>query len=213
MRPSRFLALARPALRRNSIACSSLPFASVSAFLHSIIPAPVFSRRALTISEVIAIATSISYQLIRIKFASLLAAFAKTAQPRLVWAAPSDQIETGFVEIRSMPIQPRWLLQPLQPGARARPAFQRPRRAAPEGGLPREQAPLPVLRTVPERVPRAPRLPPRDAGLCRRDGRPGRLHLCHRRDGRRARRDHDPGHVRDRRVRPVHAVAAVECPR
>ena len=58
MRPSRFLAPARPALRRISTAWSSLPSASVSAFLHSIIPAPVFSRRAFTISAVIAAMTS-----------------------------------------------------------------------------------------------------------------------------------------------------------
>src|SRR5262245_15793426 len=55
IRPSRFFALARPCLRKLSVACSMLPSASTSAFLHSIIPAPVFSRRALTISAVISI--------------------------------------------------------------------------------------------------------------------------------------------------------------
>jgi hypothetical protein len=43
-----------PDLRRVSIAFCSLPSDSVSAFLHSIIPAPVFSRRLRTISAVIA---------------------------------------------------------------------------------------------------------------------------------------------------------------
>ena len=142
-----------------------------------------------------------------------LNAFAKTAQPRLVWAAPSDQIETGFVEIRSMPIQPRWLLQLRRLGARAQPVFQRPRPVVPELARPPEQALLPALRTMLVRAPNAlPRLP-RDAGLCRRGCRPGRLHSCHRRGGRRARLGRDPGHVRDRRVRRVRAAGAVECPR
>jgi len=38
----------KPRSRRISFARSSLPPASISAFLHSIIPAPVFSRSALT---------------------------------------------------------------------------------------------------------------------------------------------------------------------
>ena len=49
------LSLAKPALRKFSIAKSRLPLASVSAFLHSIMPAPVFSRRSLTIAGVIVI--------------------------------------------------------------------------------------------------------------------------------------------------------------
>ena len=48
-----FTTHARPRFRKISIACSSLPSASFSAFLHSIIPAPVFSRSALTAAAVI----------------------------------------------------------------------------------------------------------------------------------------------------------------
>src|SRR5437764_252964 len=47
-RPSFFFAEAKPRSRKISFARSSLPPASISAFLHSIIPAPVFSRSALT---------------------------------------------------------------------------------------------------------------------------------------------------------------------
>src|SRR5690606_35304371 len=45
-------ALARPDLRRASAAASMSPLLSVSAFLHSIIPAPVRSRSYLTIEAV-----------------------------------------------------------------------------------------------------------------------------------------------------------------
>src|ERR1051325_6666833 len=51
-RPSFFLADVRPRSRKISLARSSLPSASISAFLHSIIPAPVFSRSALTAAAV-----------------------------------------------------------------------------------------------------------------------------------------------------------------
>src|SRR5690606_35372066 len=47
-------ALASPDLRRASAAASMSPLLSVSAFLHSIIPAPVRSRSSLTIEAVIA---------------------------------------------------------------------------------------------------------------------------------------------------------------
>jgi hypothetical protein len=46
---------ASPRLRSNAIAASMSPFASVSAALHSIIPAPVLSRSCLTIAAVISI--------------------------------------------------------------------------------------------------------------------------------------------------------------
>ncbi len=48
--------LREPALAEDVIASSWLPLASVRAALHSIIPAPVFSRSAFTCSAVIAIA-------------------------------------------------------------------------------------------------------------------------------------------------------------
>src|SRR5262249_37612463 len=54
-RPAFFAALARPRLRRIVFASSKSPFASVSAFLHSIMPAPVWSRSFFTMSAVIAI--------------------------------------------------------------------------------------------------------------------------------------------------------------
>src|ERR1051326_3111370 len=53
IRPSRFFADAKPRSRRISIARSSLPADSTSAFLHSIIPAPVFSRSCFTAAAVI----------------------------------------------------------------------------------------------------------------------------------------------------------------
>src|SRR5712692_3738822 len=52
-RPSFFFAEARPRLRRISIARSSLPSASTRAFLHSIMPAPVFSLSDFTAAAVI----------------------------------------------------------------------------------------------------------------------------------------------------------------
>src|SRR5260370_36444318 len=52
-RPSRFFADAKPRLRKISIACSSWPPASVSALLHSIMPAPVFSLSDFTAAAVI----------------------------------------------------------------------------------------------------------------------------------------------------------------
>ena len=47
-RPLFLAALARPFLRSQSIAASISPSVSLSAFLQSIMPAPVFSRRSLT---------------------------------------------------------------------------------------------------------------------------------------------------------------------
>src|SRR4029450_5324307 len=47
------VAWARPRLRRRVVASSMLPLASVSAALHSIIPAPVRSRSFLTVAAVI----------------------------------------------------------------------------------------------------------------------------------------------------------------
>ena len=52
-RPARLAACARPRLRSSVIASSMLPFASVSAALHSIMPAPVLSRSCFTWSAVI----------------------------------------------------------------------------------------------------------------------------------------------------------------
>src|SRR5437763_1742321 len=52
-RPDFFCAVARPFLRSQSTAFSRSPLASCSAFLQSIIPAPVFSRRSFTIVDVI----------------------------------------------------------------------------------------------------------------------------------------------------------------
>src|SRR6185312_14084393 len=53
MRPAFLAAWARPFLRSASTAVSMLPFASLRAFLQSIIPAPVRSRSSLTIWAVI----------------------------------------------------------------------------------------------------------------------------------------------------------------
>src|SRR5262245_50398330 len=53
-RPARLAAWARPRFRRMVMASSMLPLASLSAALHSIIPAPVLSRSCLTCSAVIA---------------------------------------------------------------------------------------------------------------------------------------------------------------
>src|SRR6185436_17711718 len=55
IRPAFFAALARPRLRRIVFASSKSPFASLSAFLHSIMPAPVWSRSFFTMSAVIAV--------------------------------------------------------------------------------------------------------------------------------------------------------------
>src|SRR5512147_2497364 len=55
VRPERVSAFAMPDLRSTSTALSMSPEASVRAFLHSIIPAPVFSRSVLTSSAVIVI--------------------------------------------------------------------------------------------------------------------------------------------------------------
>ena len=52
-RPDFFAAAARPFLRSQSIACSTSPPVSPSAFLQSIMPAPVFSRRSFTRAAVI----------------------------------------------------------------------------------------------------------------------------------------------------------------
>ena len=52
-RSARFSALAMPALRSASIALFRSPPVSASAFLHSIIPAPVISRSCFTWSAVI----------------------------------------------------------------------------------------------------------------------------------------------------------------
>src|SRR6478752_9517682 len=52
-RPAFFAAVARPRLRRIVFASSTSPLASVRAFLHSIMPAPVWSRSFLTCSAVI----------------------------------------------------------------------------------------------------------------------------------------------------------------
>src|SRR5688572_11776625 len=54
-RPARFAACASPRLRSSVIASSMLPFASVSAALHSIMPAPVLSRSCFTIAAEISI--------------------------------------------------------------------------------------------------------------------------------------------------------------
>src|SRR5690606_34871800 len=54
-RPARFAAFAAPFARRRSTAFSMSPPVSSSAFLHSIIPAPVRSRSSFTCSAVIAI--------------------------------------------------------------------------------------------------------------------------------------------------------------
>src|SRR5947207_6893688 len=54
-------ALARPCLRSHSIAVSMLPAFSVSAFLHSIMPAPERSRSSLTRLAVICIALTPLY--------------------------------------------------------------------------------------------------------------------------------------------------------
>src|SRR5262245_36090796 len=56
VRPAFFAALASPRFRRMVFASSKSPCASVSADLHSIMPAPVWSRSFLTISAVIVIA-------------------------------------------------------------------------------------------------------------------------------------------------------------
>ena len=48
IRPDFFVAAARPFSLRKSIALSISPFDSVSAFLQSIIPQPVFSLKAFT---------------------------------------------------------------------------------------------------------------------------------------------------------------------
>ena len=53
-RPERLAAAANPFLRSQSTAASTSPLVSVSAFLQSIMPAPVFSRRSLTSPAVIA---------------------------------------------------------------------------------------------------------------------------------------------------------------
>src|SRR5438309_2207389 len=55
MRVAFFWAEARPFFRRTTIACSMSPLASVSAFLQSIIPAPVFSRSSFTLVALISI--------------------------------------------------------------------------------------------------------------------------------------------------------------
>src|SRR5829696_7175878 len=52
MRPAFFAALARPFLRSQSTAASRSPLVSLRAFLQSIMPAPVFSRRSFTIAAV-----------------------------------------------------------------------------------------------------------------------------------------------------------------
>src|SRR6266545_3619830 len=54
-RPAFFVAAASPRLRSRVVAASRSPFASVSAPLHSIIPAPVASRSFFTIAAVISI--------------------------------------------------------------------------------------------------------------------------------------------------------------
>src|SRR5262245_46501929 len=55
LRPAFFWALASPRLRRIVVASSKSPLASVSAFLHSIIPAPVWSRSFFTSAALIAV--------------------------------------------------------------------------------------------------------------------------------------------------------------
>src|SRR5579884_2047146 len=55
MRVAFFWALARPFLRSQTMAASMSPWASVRAFLQSIMPAPVFSRSSLTWFALIAI--------------------------------------------------------------------------------------------------------------------------------------------------------------
>ena len=52
-RPDFLAAADRPFLRSQSTAASTSPLLSVSAFLQSIMPAPVFSRRSRTIAAVI----------------------------------------------------------------------------------------------------------------------------------------------------------------
>ena len=52
-RPARFAAAAKPFLRSQSTAASTSPLLSVSAFLQSIMPAPVLSRRSFTSAAVI----------------------------------------------------------------------------------------------------------------------------------------------------------------
>src|SRR5688500_17105079 len=56
-RPAFLSALARPCLRSHSAEMSSSPLFSVSAFLHSIMPAPVRSRSSLTRDAVISAIT------------------------------------------------------------------------------------------------------------------------------------------------------------
>src|SRR5688572_4505571 len=58
-RPAFLVACASPCLRRIVTASSRLPLASTSAFLHSIMPAPVASRSFFTSSALIAIAVAI----------------------------------------------------------------------------------------------------------------------------------------------------------
>ena len=53
MRPDFFSALARPLVRSQSTAASMSPSVSVSAFLASIMPAPVSSRSSFTCAAVI----------------------------------------------------------------------------------------------------------------------------------------------------------------
>ena len=55
VRPARLAACASPRLRSSVIASSMLPFASVSAALHSIMPAPVLSRSCFTCAAEISI--------------------------------------------------------------------------------------------------------------------------------------------------------------
>src|ERR1051325_1067831 len=62
VRSARFSAFAMPALRSASTAFSRSPAVSASAFLHSIMPAPVMSRSCLTCSAVIVMALPCSLE-------------------------------------------------------------------------------------------------------------------------------------------------------
>src|SRR5579875_667354 len=79
-RLSFLVAAAMPRLRRITSAASMSPFASTSAFLHSIMPAPVRSRSALTICAVIS----------GIVILSVRAGLEKTGRPQTATARSSE---------------------------------------------------------------------------------------------------------------------------
>src|SRR6185436_498123 len=114
-RPSFFFADASPRSRRISLARSSLPSASINAFLHSIMPAPVFSRSALT-------APAVTSAMVSCLLLSTFC-FHENAQPGgfpLIEAALADSIDIAvYLSWRREP--PRSRVVPLVPALPALP--------------------------------------------------------------------------------------------